>query len=111
MKLFIEQRTYAQIPTYVFKAETALEAVANSKLKEDKDSQHSARQTSSSRQVSGERDKVQSKLEFATALAHLGQANYEKAAFAFVNLGSADKLGDWVGKVRLTLSCSARSMS
>jgi len=44
---------------------------------------------------------VQSKLDFATALSHLGQANYEKAAVAFLRLGSAEQLGDWMGKVRL----------
>ena len=44
---------------------------------------------------------MQSKLDFATALSHLGQGNYEKAAFAFLRLGSAEGLGDWMGTVRL----------
>lgn len=50
---------------------------------------------------SAEREKVQSKLDFATALSLLGQANYERAAVTFLRLGSAEQLGDWIGKVRL----------
>lgn len=43
-------------------------------------------------------------MDFATALSHLGQANYEKAALAFLKLGSAEQLGDWIGKVRMLTS-------
>ena len=49
--------------------------------------------------TSAEREKVQTKLELATALSYLGQASYEKAATAFVNIGSPKGLGDWNGKV------------
>jgi len=53
----------------------------------------------SSKKVSPEREQVQSKLDFATALSHLGQGNYEKAALAFLRLGPPSQLGDWVGKL------------
>ena len=49
---------------------------------------------------SAEREKSQAKLDFATALSHLGQGNYEKAARAFLNIGSPGELGDWIGNVR-----------
>jgi len=48
---------------------------------------------------SQERAKWQTKLDFASALAQLGQGNYEKAANLFLRLGSVKELGDWVGKV------------
>ena len=46
-----------------------------------------------------EREQVQTKLDFALALSHLGTGAYEKAATAFLKLGPADQLGDWIGKV------------
>ncbi len=49
--------------------------------------------------ASAEREKVQTKLELATALSYLGQASYEKAATAFINIGQPKGLGDWNGKV------------
>jgi COP9 signalosome complex subunit 1 len=52
-----------------------------------------------SKKKSSERDSVQSKLYLATALTHLWQANYQKAAYYFLRLGQARELGDWIGKV------------
>ena len=46
-----------------------------------------------------ERDNVQSKLDFATALSYLASASYEKAAVAFLKIGPPKDLGDWIGKV------------
>jgi len=46
-----------------------------------------------------DRDNVQAKLDLATALSHLGQGAYEKAAQYFLKVGAAKDLGDWVGKV------------
>jgi COP9 signalosome complex subunit 1 len=106
-QLLIEQKSYAHIPTYVFKADTALDAAANTKFKEEKEKDPAvahASQISAGKQISAERDKVQSKLDFASALAHLGQANYEKAAYNFLRIGSTAKLGDWVGKVSMISS-------
>ena len=50
--------------------------------------------------VALEREKVQSKLDLATALSQLGQGAYEKAAASFVRIGSIRSLGDWAQKVR-----------
>jgi hypothetical protein len=86
-QLLIEQRNYPHIGTYVFKAEAALEAAGS---KNDQGSKSSI----------ANREGVQTRLEFATALAHLGQSNYDKAAYGFLKLGPAKLLGDWVGKVR-----------
>ena len=46
-----------------------------------------------------EREQVQTKLDFVLALSHLGTGAYDKAATAFLKLGPADQLGDWIGKV------------
>ncbi|EDR00055.1 uncharacterized protein LACBIDRAFT_144193, partial [Laccaria bicolor S238N-H82] len=45
------------------------------------------------------RDTYQSKLDLASALSYLGQANYEKAAQCFLKLSAAKDLGDWAGKL------------
>lgn len=110
----IEQRNYTHIPTYVFKADAALDAASASAAKSEKDAAAAANGASAAPQklvttgtagpalkktISAEREKVQSKLDFASALSHLGQGNFEKAATTFLRLGSADQLGDWIGKV------------
>lgn len=46
-----------------------------------------------------ERDQIQTKLDFALALSHLGQGSYEKAASAFLKLGPVEQLGNWIGQV------------
>lgn len=55
--------------------------------------------------VSAEREKVQTKLDVATGLAHLGQASYEKAAATFLKLGPPKGLEDWNGKVNVLDPC------
>lgn len=45
---------------------------------------------------------MQSRLELANALSHLGQGSYEKAAQSFLRVGAAKELGDWIGKVRFS---------
>ena len=89
------QGNYSHISTYVFKADTALDAASNAA---------SASTTpvipgTGPAKKSQERAKWQTKLDFASALANLGQGNYEKAANLFLKLGSVKELGDWVGKV------------
>jgi COP9 signalosome complex subunit 1 len=89
----IEQRNYPHIPTYVYKADAAMDAsTATPKITSLLFVPHKPRPE--------ERDKIQSKLELATALAHLGQGHYEKAAISFLRIGPVKKLGDWIGKVR-----------
>ncbi|KAF8578837.1 hypothetical protein K439DRAFT_443986 [Ramaria rubella] len=84
LQLLIEQRNYAHIGTYVFKAEAALEATG-------------AKNDQASKANIANRDGVQTKLELATALGHFGQSSYDKAAYAFLKLGPARHLGDWAG--------------
>ena len=81
----------------MFKADAALDAAAASAANAGHTGTNSSATTGPAKR-SAERDKVQSKLDFSTALSHFGQANYEKAAIAFLNLGSPSRLGDWVGK-------------
>ncbi|KAF5339261.1 hypothetical protein D9758_013309 [Tetrapyrgos nigripes] len=110
LELLIEQKNYSHIPTYVFKAEAALEAAtaaANSNNSGGKDSSAPAASAAGSRKVSaisGDRELVQSKLEFATALSQLAQGNYERAAYHFLRIapsstGIGGGLGDWFGKL------------
>ncbi|KAG2040446.1 26S proteasome subunit RPN7-domain-containing protein [Suillus americanus] len=83
LELVIEQRNYSHISSYVFKAEGALDTAS----------------AAAAASNTAERDQVQSKLDFAMALFHLGQANYEKAAQLFLKIGPPDSLGDWIGKL------------
>lgn len=98
-QLLIEQRNYSHLPTYVFKAEAALDAAATASASKEANDNGTTPATSTTKKVSAEREKVQSKLDFATALSHLGQGNYEKAAYHFTRLGAVKDLGDWIGKV------------
>lgn len=86
-QLLIEQRYYAHISTYVFKAEAALDA-------------------SGAKSESGPKSAVimnpicvRTRLDFSVALGHLGLGNYSKAAYGFLKLGNATALGDWLGTV------------
>ncbi|EGO01318.1 hypothetical protein SERLA73DRAFT_179480 [Serpula lacrymans var. lacrymans S7.3] len=97
LELLIEQKNYAHIPTYVFKADAALDA-ANAASNNAAANNPQATQATTNKKFA-EREKVQSKLDLATALSCLGLANYEKAALTFLKLGSAQQLGDWLGKL------------
>jgi len=108
-QLLIEQRNYSHLTTYVFKADAALDAAtaaANANATASAagapavTSQGAIATQQKKKIVSAEREGVQSKLDFATALSHLGQGNYERAAQHLLKLGPAKELGDWVGKVR-----------
>lgn len=112
-QLLIEQKNYTHIPTYVFKADAALDAASASSTKNDKEASSglTAQKKTSTNKQSAEREKVQTKLDFATALSHLGQGSYEKAATAFLKLGSSEQLGDWAGKVCFRLFPSSVLMN
>lgn len=110
LELLIEQRNYAHIPTYVFKAEPALDASTNALRSTTYTSASSAAtphaaataaQASKDR-LMNERQKTQTKLEVATGISHLGLGSYEKAASAFLRAGSAVSLGIWASRVRGT---------
>lgn len=104
VQLLIEQRNYSHLPTYVFKAEAALDAATAAASSSNNAAGGAASApvpmvTTGAKKKSAEREHVQSKLDLATALSHLGQSNYEKAAQYLLRIGSAKELGDWVGKV------------
>ncbi|KAJ7594235.1 26S proteasome subunit RPN7-domain-containing protein [Mycena floridula] len=99
LELLIEQRNYTHIPTYVFKAEAALDAAAAAANNATKDPTAPTTTPATAKKPFAEKDKIQSKLDFATALGHLGSGNYEKAAYHFTRLGSPKDFGDWLGKI------------
>ncbi|OBZ76758.1 COP9 signalosome complex subunit 1b, partial [Grifola frondosa] len=96
-QLMIEQRNYAHLQTYVFKAETALDAATNTRANAGPEAPGASQTTKEKK--SAEREKVQSKLDIASALAHLGQGHYEKAAVSFLKVGPAKGLEHWARKI------------
>lgn len=95
LELLILQGNYSHISTYVFKADTALDAASNAASAAAAPAAPGAGPAKKSQ----ERAKWQTKLDFASALSNLGQGNYEKAANLFLKLGSVKELGDWAGKL------------
>ncbi|KAH6902052.1 G protein pathway suppressor 1 [Coprinopsis sp. MPI-PUGE-AT-0042] len=87
--LLIDQRNYSPLTTYVFKADTALDAAKAA----------AAPPPAQKAAAVGEREDVQAKLSLPTALSHLDQSHYEKAANSLLNVGSPSNLGDWIGKL------------
>ncbi|KAF9452084.1 PCI-domain-containing protein [Macrolepiota fuliginosa MF-IS2] len=109
LELLIEQRNYSHLSTYVFKAEAALDATAASAAGNGGASatapasgagpSTSGTGPNAKKRAPTEKEIVQSKLDLASALSHLGQGNHEKAAQSFLRIGGARELGDWVGKL------------
>ncbi|KAF8179896.1 26S proteasome subunit RPN7-domain-containing protein, partial [Pholiota molesta] len=101
LELLIEQRNYSHLTTYVFKADAALDATnaANPAATGPTGAPTPTVTAGAPKKKSVERDNVQAKLDLATALSHLGQGSYEKAASSFLKIGPAKDLGDWVGKL------------
>ncbi|KZT43306.1 hypothetical protein SISSUDRAFT_1057718 [Sistotremastrum suecicum HHB10207 ss-3] len=90
LELLIEQKNYSHISTYVFKADSALDTQPSSAT---------STAPGIAPKKSAERDRVQTKLDLATALSSLGTGQYEKAASSFLRLGSLKSLEDWNGKL------------
>jgi COP9 signalosome complex subunit 1 len=100
LELLIEQRNYSHLTTYVFKADAALDATTAANTAAVPSTGAPAPTVATgAKKKSAERENVQSKLDLATALSHLGQGSYEKAAQAFLKIGPTKDLGDWVGKL------------
>jgi COP9 signalosome complex subunit 1 len=108
-QLLIEQRNYSHLSTYVFKAEAALDSTSATTGTNGGSGGLTATSTSGPPASAGnnanakkkgptEKEIVQTRLEFATALSHLGQGHYEQAAMAFLRIGPSKELGDWIGK-------------
>ncbi|KAI0767344.1 PCI-domain-containing protein [Fomes fomentarius] len=98
LELLMEQRSYSHIGTYVFKAEAALDSATSVRPPTGPEAPAGAAQASRDKR-NAEREKVQSKLDLATAISHLGQMSYEKAAQAFLKVGPPKGLEDWLGKL------------
>ncbi|KAN0094428.1 26S proteasome subunit RPN7 domain containing protein [Tylopilus felleus] len=99
LELVIEQRNYSHISSYIFKADAALESTAVASAGGAEGGATATSIQPAPKKSSPEREQVQSKLDFAMALSHLGQGNYEKAASLFLRLGPPEQLGDWIGKL------------
>ncbi|KAH6877424.1 G protein pathway suppressor 1 [Coprinopsis sp. MPI-PUGE-AT-0042] len=104
LELLIEQRNYSHLTTYVFKADAALDAAKAAAAPPPAAATAGVTAAGAAQQKKkaaggGEREDVQAKLSLATALSHLGQGNYEKAATSLLNVGSPSNLGDWIGKL------------
>ncbi|EJD01854.1 uncharacterized protein FOMMEDRAFT_87024 [Fomitiporia mediterranea MF3/22] len=102
LELLVEQRNYAHIPTYVYKADAALDVAttgaSNSGTSQPSGPTQLHRKPGGTTQ-SAEREKIQTKLDVATAVSYLGQGNYERAAVTFLKLGPPKSLEDWNGKI------------
>ncbi|KAI0649873.1 G protein pathway suppressor 1 [Trametes meyenii] len=98
IELLMEQRNYSHIATYVFKAEAALDSAAVARNMTSPEAPAGAAQANKEKR-NAEREKMQTKLDVATALSHLGQGNYEKAALTFLKAGPVKSLDDWIGKL------------
>jgi COP9 signalosome complex subunit 1 len=85
------QRNYSHIGTYVYKAESALE------MNSATGGSASARRAAASDAAASEafRERVQSKIDLATALANLAQGHYEKAARGFLKIKNIKSLDHW----------------
>ncbi|KAI0252803.1 26S proteasome subunit RPN7-domain-containing protein [Lactifluus subvellereus] len=93
LELLLEQRTFSHIPTYVFKAESALDGVISSG--------HSSSNLLSvpgSKKVDPHQT-VEAKLALCTALSHLSNGNYSKATQDFLQPMSAAALAPWAGSI------------
>jgi COP9 signalosome complex subunit 1 len=99
LELVIEQRNYTHISSYIYKADAALESTAAAPASHAESGVTPTSAQPASKKPSPQREQVQSKLDFATALSHLGQGNYEKAASLFLRLGPPEQLGGWIGKL------------
>lgn len=105
-QLLIEQGNYPHLTTYVIKADSTLEVAAQNASASSSSGTAAASQLHKKATQSEERTKVQMKLDVATALSHLGQSNYKKAAQTFLKVGPPKGLEDWEGKVRLRILSS-----
>ncbi|KAJ7482306.1 hypothetical protein B0H11DRAFT_1219097 [Mycena galericulata] len=87
---------------YAFKADAALDAAqaAAANAKEgDGGVSIAAPPLNKKKAVPENREHIQSKLDFATALSSLASGNYQKAAHSILKLGPAKDFGNWIGRV------------
>lgn len=96
LELLLEQRSFSHIPTYVFKAESALDSIGSSG--------HSSSSLGYGSSAAGAgsggkkidlHQAVEAKLALCTALSHLANGNYTKATHDFLQPMSAAALAPW----------------
>jgi COP9 signalosome complex subunit 1 len=92
LEVLLEQNNYAQISTFVFKAESALDMPGPGASKDAK--KPAAGSTAA---PNAEREKIQTKLELCSALSNMAQGHYDSAAYGFLKLKR--DLGDWQNKL------------
>ena len=124
LELLIEQRQYAHIPTYTFKAESALDAITAIRPPNPQGAGGNGGDASAARpslsdkekeRLTAEKDRTQTKLDLSAALSYFGQGNYDKAAGAFIKLGPVKYLENWGEKVcyvyRIYICCNFSLLS
>ncbi|CAE6420028.1 unnamed protein product [Rhizoctonia solani] len=87
VELLVEQLNFAQIYSYVFKAESALESASTGAA--------GAGSGKGAEKPDAEYERARSKLQLASGIAQLGQGNFQKAAWTFLKLEK--NLDDWLG--------------
>ncbi|QRW25994.1 26S proteasome non-ATPase regulatory subunit 6 [Rhizoctonia solani] len=85
VELLVEQLNFAQIYSYVFKAESALESASAGGAGTGKGAD----------KADAEYERARSKLQLASGIAQLGQGNFQKAAWTFLKLEK--NVDDWLG--------------
>ncbi|KAN0139188.1 26S proteasome subunit RPN7 domain containing protein [Lactarius tabidus] len=96
LELLLEQRSFSHIPTYVFKAESALDSIGSSGLS---GSSFGHGLGSSGQKRVDQHHAVEAKLALCTALSHMFNMNYAKAAQDFLQSMSAPALAPWTGSI------------
>ncbi|KAI0319325.1 G protein pathway suppressor 1 [Amylostereum chailletii] len=93
LELLMEQRNFAHLPTYVFKAESALESAATQMAPPSQSQTASA----ASSKKSDLQHSTEAKLTLATGLSLLSNRNYNKAAYKFLLPVPQGALAPWIG--------------
>jgi len=96
LELLLEQRSFSHIPTYVFKAESALDSIGTAG--------HPSASLGIGQSGGGQKkvdlhQAVEAKLALCTALSNLANANYAKATHDFLQPMSAAALVPWTGNI------------
>ncbi|QRW13311.1 26S proteasome non-ATPase regulatory subunit 6 [Ceratobasidium sp. AG-Ba] len=96
VELLVEQLNYAQIYSYVFKAESALDsAVAGAGVTAKDTATGAGSGAAGAGKNDAEYEKARCRLQLASGIAQLGQGNFQRAAWTFLKLEK--KMDDWLG--------------
>ena len=101
-QLLIEQRNYAHIPTYIFKAENALDGLSSSAAAPNASSSTAATAAAPPASQSTKKDPyapTYAKLALCNALSLLSQGAYAKAGAKLLSLPASGAGGAWIGTI------------